>query len=308
MNLVAPPEERLLEPRPQMSAARRRFVVIVLFCFFLHALGIGLVARYGGSGAPASEQQETPVEVVDEIPPQQPRPPQPQSEQPPAQKTEWDEKEATDSPRAKNEEKPQKEAQDKESHAPKAEPTPAPAEMKPAKNPAPAEKPTEANAEEQAPLRKDDHADGEPLKAADQPKPDPAQTKAETAAQKPEPPQPAAKPPATAKVAPDYAFAPASNYAPIAGGNAASTYLSIVYDMVHSHMSLPKVAAGRRHTMGEIEFYVDYGGGLLGAKVVKSTGLPDLDAAAMAAIRASAPFPLPPTGSGISLRMKYSGN
>jgi protein TonB len=292
-----------------MSAARRRFVFIIVFCLFLHALGIGLVVRYGGSTPPAPEQQEIPIEVVAEQPPDPP-PPQPQqSQQQPAQKSQFDEKEATDSPRAKNEEKPQKEAVDKESHAPKAEPTPEPAEMKPAKDPAPSEKATEAKtAEDSAPLQKDDHTDGEPLKAADQPKPDPAQTKAETTAPQPEKPQPAAKPPTTAKAAPDYAFAAASSYMPNSAGNASSTYLSIVYDMVHSHMNLPKVAAGRRHTMGEIEFYVDYGGGLVGAKVIKSTGLADLDAAAMAAIRAAAPFPLPPTGSGIGLRMKYSGN
>lgn len=291
-----------------MSAARRRFVVLILFCFFLHALGIALAVRFGGWAPPAPEEQEIPIEIVNEQPPDPPQPPPPQSKQQPSQKAELDEKEATDSPRAKNEEKPQKDAHDKESHTPKAEPTPAPAEMKPAQETAASEKTTEAKAaEESAPLQKDDHADGEPLKAADQPKPDPAQTKAETAAPKPEN-QPAAKPPATANVNADYAFAAASNYMPNTFGNAASSYLSIVYDMVHSHMHLQKVAAGRRHTMGEIEFYVDYGGGLVGAKVIRSTGLPELDAAAMAAIRAAAPFPLPPTGSGIGLRMKYSGN
>ena len=309
MNLIAPPEERPYAPRPAMLAARRRFVFIVVFCFFLHALGIALVVRYGGSGVPAPEQQEIAVEIVAEQPPDPPQPPPQQSQQQPAQKSQWDEKEATDSPRAKNEEKPQKKADAKESHAPKAEPTPEPAEMKPAKDPAPSEKTTEAKtAEDSAPLQKDDRTDGEPLKAADQPKPDQAQTKAETMAPQPEKPQPAAKPPTTAKVAPDYAFAAASSYMPSTAGNAASTYLSIVYDMVHAHMNLSKVAAGRRHAMGEIEFYVDYGGGLVGAKVLKSTGLPDLDAAAMAAIRAAAPFPLPPTGSGIGLRMKYSGH
>jgi TonB family protein len=73
-------------------------------------------------------------------------------------------------------------------------------------------------------------------------------------------------------------------------------------------MDLKKVAAGRPHKTGEIVFAVDFGGALVGAKILKSTGLRDVDAAALAAIRAASPYPLPPTGAGITLSLRFSGN
>ena len=96
-------------------------------------------------------------------------------------------------------------------------------------------------------------------------------------------------------------------YSPVGGGNAETTYLSTVYGLVTPHMNLRKVAAGRRHHQGEVVFAIDFGGALVGAKVIKSSGLPDLDAAVLAAVRAAAPFPLPPTGSGLNLVFRYNG-
>jgi protein TonB len=104
---------------------------------------------------------------------------------------------------------------------------------------------------------------------------------------------------------PDYSFAPASKRAPVAGGKAASTYLSILYGMVLARIHLPDALAGRAQTMGEITFTVDLAGGLVREHVVKSSGSPELDAAAMAAIRAASPFPPPPTGTGLSLNLHY---
>jgi protein TonB len=104
---------------------------------------------------------------------------------------------------------------------------------------------------------------------------------------------------------PDYSFAPVSRKTPIATGKAASTYLSIVYGIVISRIRYPEGAAGHGRTMGEIVFGVDVSGRLVGQRVVKSSGSPELDLAALAAIRAASPFPPPPTGTGISLTLRY---
>jgi TonB family protein len=73
-------------------------------------------------------------------------------------------------------------------------------------------------------------------------------------------------------------------------------------------MNLQKVAAGRPHHQGEVIFAIDFGGALVGAKITKSSGLADLDAAALAGVRAAAPFPLPPTGSGLNLVFRFKGD
>ncbi len=314
MILTAPSDERLIEaPQPSIQADKRRATLILALCFLLHAIPIGFLIHQGVPDNLAPDEQEIPVEVIVEPPPpKEPEPAPPKAEKKQAEQTPFDEKPATDAPRAPNEEKVKRDSEDKVTHAPEANPEPKPADKTPPGEPAPtAEKTSDyKNVEASAPKLKDDRPDGEPLNAAEEQHPDkPEQTKAEKAAPKPEKQQTAAQQPTTAFAAtPDYSFAPASTYTPIAGGNAASTYLSIVYGMVTSHMHKPNVAAGRAHTMGEIAFDVDFGGSLIGARILKSSGSRELDTAALAAIRASAPFPMPPTGNGLSLRLHYNGN
>jgi TonB family protein len=313
MILAAPPDERLIEgSQPLILADRRRSTLILALCFLLHAIPIAFLIHQGVPDNLAPAEQEIPVEVIVEPPPpKEPEPAPPKNEQK-AEQTPFDEKPATDAPRAPNEEKVERDSKDKESHAPEANPEPKPAEMKPLIEPArTAEKKSDyENAEPSAPKLKDDRPDGEPINAADSQRPDmPEQTKAEQAAPKPVKQQTAAQQPTTAFAAtPDYSFAPASKYSPVTGGNAAATYLSILYGMVGSHMHRPDIAPRHAHTMGEIAFDVDFGGSLIRARVLKSSGIPELDAAALAAIRAAAPFPLPPTGNGLSLRLHYKGD
>lgn len=310
MVLAAHPEERLLEaPQPSKPAAKHRFALILLICFLLHAIPISLFVTFDRADNPPPAEQEIPVEIIVEPPPlKKPDPPPVKSERK-ARQAALDEKEATDAPRASKDEKVQRESEDRASHAPQVKPEPAPADAKPANDPAPTSDKAIASktTDNSAPKLKDDRADGEPVKAAELQRPE-DQRKAEQAAPQPEK-HPTAEhdPPATFAAMPDYSFAPASRYTPVAGGHAASTYLSIVYGMVTSHMRLPKVPPGSAHGMGEIDFDVDYGGALFRARLVKTSGAPEIDAAALAAIRAAAPFPMPPTGSGLSLRFRYKG-
>jgi protein TonB len=302
MVLAAPPEEHLLEgPPPRMAAATRRFVLIVFFCFLAHASVISLVGRFGGRGVPMPTEQEVPIEVIEEPPPpKEPEPPAANKEQQ-AKQAILDEKEATEAPRASA-----KKEKDVLGGAPEAanEKT----KPKPAESAGNLDKPIPAKEQEDsAQQTKNDRPEGEPQKTAEQPRPDAQdQTKAEKTAPQPEKRQTAAQTPAAA--APNDPVAAALGYSPVGGGDAKTTYLTTVYGMVAPHLDLKKVAAGRPHKTGEILFGIDYGGALLGAKVIKSTGLRDVDAAAVAALRAAAPFPLPPTGSGITLSLKFSGN
>ena len=292
MQLAPLPAERLVErPPPESKAAARRFALIVLFCFLAHAISIFLFGRFGEE-SPAPAPEEIVVEIVAEPPPPEEPKPAPSNKQQPAQQATLDEKEATDAPRVASNEKNDKEVRVEAPSS--AKPKPEPQTAEPAKN---SEKTIAAkSAEESAQQPVDDHVEGEPLKAADKPRPEPVeQTKAEKAASEPVKPQP------------EDVLAAALKYSPVAGGNAETTYLTTVYGLVVPHMNLRKVAAGRRHHQGELVFAIDFGGALIGAKVTKSSGLADLDAAALAAVRASAPFPLPPTGSGINLVFRFKG-
>jgi TonB family protein len=311
-DLVAPPEERLLaEPSPA-RARGGRFTALILVCVLLHALLLALFIHFEPPLELAATEQEIPVEIIAEPPPQsqqqpQPEPAPPQKEQPARQAT-LDEKEAHDAPRAPNEDKVKDEGRDKATLAPMTGPELQKSETKPPEPPAPAEKAHEAKAEQDsAQNAKNDRTEGEPVKTAETPHPEaPEQTKAEKPAPQPDKPEPKPTPaPAAPAAAPDYRYA--SGYSPVGGGNASATYLSIVYGMVSQQMKLPKSVATRPHGTGEVAFDVDYAGGLMGVKVLKSSGLPELDAAAVAAIRAAAPFPLPPTGNSLSLRLRFSG-
>jgi protein TonB len=285
MQLAPLPSERLIErPPPESKAGAHRFALIVLFCFLAHALAIFLFGR-SGIESPTPPPEEIAVEIVAEPPPSEEPKPAPADKEQPAQQASLDEKEATDAPRDVSKEKREKEV--------RAE---APPSEKPKPEPQTAEKTVAAkSAEESAQQPKDDHLEGEPLKAADKPRPDPVEAKAEKAAPEPVKPKP------------EDVLAAALKYSPVGGGNAETTYLTTVYGLVVPHMNLRKVAAGRRHQQGELVFAIDFGGALLGAKITKSSGLADVDAAALAAVRASAPFPLPPTGSGINLVFKFKG-
>lgn len=288
MTFAAPPDERLFDrPRASPLAARGRFTAILLLCFLLHAMAISLFLHFDRSDDLARGEQEIPIEVIVEPPlPKEPEPPAPKSEQQPKQAT-LDEKMATDAPRPPNDEKVMKNAPDEASHSPKAAPEKS-AEAKP----------TEAS----TPQLVDRRADGDPVKAAELQRPGALKQ----AVAQPETQQNTAQNPLAAFTAtPDYSFAPASRQSPVAGGKAASTYLSILYGMVMARIHVPEAAAGRVQSLGKIAFSINFDGRLLQANVVQSSGSPEFDSAAMAAIRAAAPFPPSPTRTELSLVFKY---
>lgn len=295
MTFAAPPDERMFErPQPPQLADRGRFAFILAICFLLHAVPIWLFINFERAQELAPGEQEIPVEIVVEPPPpDEPEPPPPQKEKP------LDEKIATDAPRPANEEKVERDAHDAVSHSPKTTPNAEPAARPPAA--AKASKPDSSAAAQPMDL----DPNGDPVTAAPALEPQ-EQPKPPQPAPQPEAQQPPAQEPMSAFAAlPDYSFAPVSRKTPVATGKAASTYLSIVYGMVMSRIRYPEGAAGHGRTTGDIVFGVDGAGRLVGQRIVRSSGSPELDLAAMAAIRAAAPFPPPPTGAGISLNLRY---
>jgi TonB family protein len=131
--------------------------------------------------------------------------------------------------------------------------------------------------------------------------PHPENDSAEVAA--PAAPAPTAKtlvgaPLPTIQDLPQYKFARSVEKSPVAGGNAESRYLARLHESPDLHLDL-----ANRH--GIVDFNLDVGGNLLGRKLVSSSGSPNLDLAAMAAIAAAAPYPAPPHWSPVSLNYNF---
>ncbi|MCW2318729.1 protein TonB [Rhodoblastus acidophilus] len=262
-------------------------------CFLLHAVPIWLFIKVERLPDPTQGEQEIPVEIVVEPPPEKQEPPPAPNEKP------LDEKIATDAPRPADEDKVEKDAHDSASHSPQTTPNAQPVAPPPAD--AIASKPDSSAAG-----RPIDHdPDGEPVQATPSVEPQERQEPPRPAPPSKAPQKPAQDPMSAFAALPDYSIAAVSKKAPVATGKAAPTYLSIVYGLVMSRIRYPEGAAGHGPNMGEIVFAVDAAGRLVGQRIVKSSGSPELDLAAMAAIRAGSPFPPPPTAAGISLNLRY---
>ena len=70
----------------------------------------------------------------------------------------------------------------------------------------------------------------------------------------------------------------------------------------------PRLRGSPSRVEGEIAFNIDGTGKLTYQAVIRSSGLQDLDAAALAAIRWSSPFPKPPYGLPIALTFSYTAS
>lgn len=314
MRLFAPASEGDRRARP-------RFALLVLLCLLLHAalLAYLLIAR--DLQPPLAPPEEIPVEVIVEPPPPPPEQKQeeskPKEEQPPPPPPppmeQQYEKPATDAPRAENKEKIERDAPDKETKAPATAPPkeePEKLELKKEKQ-APEDAHDDANKPDAsaAPKSLEEKLDAETLENAEQtPKADdkqgrkqakPEKNKGETRS--------IAEQVAALTPLPSYEFGSMAKPTPVSGGNAKATYLSILYGIIMPHMQAPArvrslPAVGR----GIVVFYIDEAGHLTHQAVARSSGAPELDMAAVNAIRSAAPFPAPPRGHPHALQFTYS--
>ncbi len=303
--VVADPNDRFLAPiDPWLRYAKHRFTALVIVVCLLHGSFLAfLLAR--DHSTPQVPPNEIPVEVV-VVPP--PPPPQPKKEEPkpqPKQKPHY-EKPATDAPPPPNNEKVQRENNANESASPTpAKPTPS-TETKPtpdkpvtaSQNAVP--EPAERTA---APDTPEEKADAEALsKAAPMKDPKPTQ-KAKPAKEKA--PLPSHQSVALAREfaaltqSPNFAIAAPAKPSPVSGGHCdTNTYLCTLYALIMRQQHYP-ASARAQHIEGKVvvAFWLDERGDLTHQAVYRTSGHPELDAEAVAAIHRAAPFPPPPPGS-----------
>jgi TonB family protein len=310
-DFTAEPVERLDAPDPPTPAERRGHAFALILAVALHLLiPLSLFLYYWLWPHPVpTVVQEIPVEVVQEEPP--PPKPKPAEKPKPPPQPEL-EKPAYDAPAAPTEEKVNRESPDKKTEAkatPDAPPPPNPGASPKADAPAPAPHPAEEQKGEAAPPAHDLKPEPEGELPADQnPKPEDNPAQAAAPAAPPAPPEkaPVGEPLPTIEDLPQYKFARSVEKSPIAGGNANTRYLTIIYGMIKAHLHEgPGLRLDLANRHGQVDFYVDEGGNLVGRRLIASSGSSDLDMAVMNAIAAAAPYPAPPNWSPISLNYNF---
>jgi protein TonB len=308
-SFTANSDERWLQPaarslRAEPSRYLAPFAVVLIYA--LLALLVAFEDRFEPAAPPAPV--EIPIEIVAEPPPP-PLPPPAPSPTPQPTAEPLDEKPAYDAPRPANDEKVEREAPDAVTKAP---PTPPP--VKPPGQDAETGKATGPEAEAETPAKETpadpakDKTIAEPAPTGEvkQQAPQPPQTQVETEV----PPQPPAAS-AGARIpkldtVPDVQFSGAAKAAPVAGGNAKATYLTIVYGMIIPRVRKPAGAHPKwARSEGVVSFSIDGKGYLTQRWTTESSGSPELDAAIFEAIGRASPFPPPPGGRPIYLHITY---
>jgi protein TonB len=298
--LVADERLRLLPRVPALTIPARVRGAALAAILLVHAALIAfIVHRDSAERLQASPEQEIPIEVVAEVPPDPPKPPpQPQPEQEPEEKYE---KPAYSAPRAPNETAANDKGVQRETDAPQAQSKAQDGSPVAANNAAPAPQVTSAALRGMAQERiADDKA--EPLDLASS-TPDPNAGQAAAAAM--------AQQTSTADLMrqlsgqpmlSSFSFAAKTTLAPLTGGNEDNRFMSNVFAKILSKKAYPKSAAAR-HASGTVmvSFIIDGEGGLVYQTISHSSGEPDLDAEALAAVKAAAPYPPPPPGAPRSL-------
>jgi protein TonB len=329
--LAAVAMERLFEPRRAGDfAPRPRFLAFVLLGLLLHLALLAFLLWEDKRAVEAlpPPQEEIPVEVINEPPPPEeekkeeeppPEPPPPEQKQeqqkpPPPPPPVEDEKPAFDAPKAESKEKSEQDApeEQKELKTPRNEkPTEklvpkdeTPQGLKDAQEDADGDKTPEPAPEKEV----EDKPDAEIIERAEKvPTPtEKPQTKDAKAAKKGDSNTIAEQVAALAPL-PDFKFAAPPKTSPVGGGQAKTTYLTILYGLIMPHMKIPQRVRDLQMTSkGVVAFYIDELGNLTHQAVYKTSGVPDLDAAALAAVRRAAPFPPPPRGLPHSMLFSYA--
>ena len=308
-DFTAEPVERLAAPEAPDPAERKGLAVALIAAAVLHlAIPLGLFLYYAlWPLSIPTMVQEIPVEVVVEQPPPKPKPPENKPKPPPKP---FEEKPAFDAPAPETKENVNRDSPDKKTEAPAAQSPPTQTPGAPPKSETQAQSPAPSDEKkaETAPPAHDlaPSPEGElPADVKPQPKNENAQTAARTA---PAPPAkaPAGEPLPTIEDLPQYQFAHEAEHSPVAGGNAETRYLTIVYGMIKAHLrETPEMHLDSANRRGVVDFYVDEGGNLVGRKLISSSGSPNLDMAVMAAIAAAGPYPAPPNWSPLYLTYNF---
>lgn len=302
-------EDRLIAPGQMPDTSQRWLIACVVLTLFVHGFIAAVLLRRDRTAALQPKPEATPVEVIVEPPKPQPKPKPPEvakKEAPPPPPPQQSlEKPANSAPRAPNEEKVETKEAQKETHAPKAPEPPKAGQPKLEAETDPAEemKADQDKADEAAAQEDVLKDDAEALdRAAPKPSPQPKPKKAAKATpqRKPRKVPDALEQLAGASDLPDYSFARPAKRAPVSGGTEDNRYLAVVYGMIMQNRSLIGIPTNVGGTV-TITFNVDDDGNVTSMAVARTSGYPQIDAAAGAAIRRASPFPPPPAGAPHSL-------
>jgi protein TonB len=331
VSLEAKAAERMIE-QPQLAGPPRRgFVFVLGICLAVHAAIFAVLVILDAILLPRQTQtQETPVEVIVEPPPPPPQPkPEPQpspqakeekpEEKPPREKPQAKQKQqqpyeepATDAPRAESPEKINRPAQDKETKALRKAPPSEQTAQKPSpeKRPSPAEGAAPKVSPEPPALKQaEDKPDAEVTRQAEvsRERPDEKESRAQSEGETKQGAKSLADQLTNPEPVPYYQFSGAAKAAPVTGGAANTTYLSTLWGLIVPSMRIPdRVKENHLRGDGVLVFNVDIKGNLTHAAIQQPSGLADLDAAALAAVRRAAPFPPPPRGLTYSISFSFT--
>jgi len=313
-SIIVEPEDRVVAPvDPARRAARQRFMSVLAAAIAFHALLLIILFLRDRADPNADVgQEEIPVELVTEVPPPPPPPPpqekkeekKPEKVEKPQEKPkiEFSEKPAYDAPRKANQEPEKRLTTDQVTQGPtQAQPVTG-SEAKPEK-PAPAQaaapEPAEKTVSREAP---DDKPDAEPLdKAAPEKAPAP-QEKVKPTKERAKVPNDqksaVAKQLAALTPAPNFAFSSAAKVTPVDGGTEDMRYLTVIWGMIlRQKHDPPGIRARHLGGVAVVGFFLDDTGHLVHEALYRTSGYPDIDAEAVAAVRRAAPFPPPPPGT-----------
>ena len=276
--------------RSQWRLNRRRFALFLFVCLLLHIAFLTFLILTQDRLA-LVEPEPIPVEIVQE--PEQEEPKQEDQKQEeekqdekkeeekkePEQQQQLSEEPATDAARQLEK---QAEELRREKLAPEPQPQPKPELTQP-----------EAPAEPTPPLEET------PQEALPQQAP-----QAPPVPQRPE--KSAAERFGTFQPVPDMEFEAAAPRTPMVG-QAANTYNATLYGMIVPLVKIPPRPPGSTAPhRGQIGFTIDGNGKLIQVALMKPSGIPELDASAVAAVRKAAPFPRPPGGLPVNLYFSYA--
>ncbi|GAC1548268.1 MAG: hypothetical protein NVS2B5_02080 [Beijerinckiaceae bacterium] len=292
--LTASEAQRLL-PRVGAGASRLRFGGLLALFLFIHVSVIGiLLYRDSWNAADITDEQEIPVEVVSEPPPE-PKPVE-TAEQP---RPDFD-KPAMSAPRAPSETAIDETGLQQKTDAAQTQSTPQDGRPAPASDAVATSQTAAAQGATEEKISADEKA--EPLDTAS-PMPDPTAGQAATRAKADATAgntilQQLAAPPTLS----NFSFASTTKLAPLTGGTEDNRFMANVFAKIMSKKRYPRSAVAR-HASGfvMVSFIIDGSGGLVFQTLTRSSGEADLDAEAMAAVKSAAPYPAPPPGAPHSL-------
>ncbi|MDB5650476.1 MAG: energy transducer TonB [Hyphomicrobiales bacterium] len=104
---------------------------------------------------------------------------------------------------------------------------------------------------------------------------------------------------------PDYEFKEPAKRSPDARGSADPGYLSTLYGRIMKQMQTPDAQPSSRRIHGRVVFGILSNGRIIQAAIAIPSGMPDLDAKALAAVRKGEPYPRPPNGGPVYIVFEY---